>query len=192
MKVCKKRADVFQRKNCRRGQFFRKRLSPKTVPAPDKLAVCWTGKHPPSPRLPTSFRVAGLRWTGWWTGKPKAKYPKRLAGGLAPPKVKQKNAPITRSGFVVASSLRLDMHSATGRTLHLFLLRRFRGFSSGAASAGLAQASLSSARSFSTWRSRSRRLPAQVAARTRSTNSAAQASSSTCSLMNQCINTWAG
>lgn len=41
-------------------------------------------------------------------------------------------------------------------------------------------------------RSRSDRLPAQVALWMRSTISPAHASSSTCSLMNQCMSTWAG
>jgi hypothetical protein len=59
---------------CRRGQAFRKKLRPTTAPAPDKLAVCWTGKHPPS------SRNAGLRWTG----KSKVQWPKRLASSLAP------------------------------------------------------------------------------------------------------------
>ena len=50
--------------------------------------------------------------------------------------------------------------------------------------------SASSSRSM--WRSRYARPPAQVAACTRSTISFAQSSSSTCSLMNQCMSTWAG
>jgi hypothetical protein len=109
--------DCFQKKQCL-----------IIVTAPDKLAVCWTGK--------------------------------------------QKTAPVSRSGYCcsVEPVARNAFGHRPNTTFH----------------------SLPSARSFSTWRSRSRRLPAQVAARTRSTNSAAQASSSTCSLMNQCINTWAG
>ena len=52
--------------------------------------------------------------------------------------------------------------------------------------------SCSAPRNFSMWRSKSCRLPAQVALRTRSIISTVQASSSTCSLMNQCISTWTG
>ena len=102
-----------------------------------------------------------------------------------PPMAKQKSRSDFSGRLCCSGAVSAPEISATviDRRYNLFLL---------AASAGLAQSSLSSARSFSTWRSRSRRLPAQVAARTRSTSSAAHASSSTCSLMNQCINTWAG